>query len=82
MNRADAARIGGMDRQTLRDWVHRFGESSLPSRRQSPQSECVIGPTSVNPNNRWYYMAISNGLMAGRITLPSSASQYANRRES
>jgi transposase len=24
MNRAEAARIGGMDRQTLRDWVHRF----------------------------------------------------------
>ncbi len=24
MNRADAARIGGMDRQTLRDRVHRF----------------------------------------------------------
>ena len=24
MDRADAARIGGMDRQTLRDWVHRF----------------------------------------------------------
>lgn len=24
MNRGDAARIGGMDRQTLRDWVHRF----------------------------------------------------------
>ncbi len=24
MNREDAARIGGMDRQTLRDWVHRF----------------------------------------------------------
>ena len=24
MNRADAARMGGMDRQTLRDWVHRF----------------------------------------------------------
>ena len=24
MNRAAAARIGGMDRQTLRDWVHRF----------------------------------------------------------
>jgi transposase len=23
-NRAEAARIGGMDRQTLRDWVHRF----------------------------------------------------------
>lgn len=26
MNRADAARVGGMDRQTLRDWVHRFNE--------------------------------------------------------
>ena len=24
MTRAEAARIGGMDRQTLRDWVHRF----------------------------------------------------------
>jgi putative transposase len=24
MTRTDAARIGGMDRQTLRDWVHRF----------------------------------------------------------
>src|SRR4051794_6178377 len=24
MNRTDGARIGGMDRQTLRDWVHRF----------------------------------------------------------
>src|ERR1700704_4707562 len=26
MNRPEAARIGGMDRQTLRDWVHRFNE--------------------------------------------------------
>jgi transposase len=26
MSRADAARIGGMDRQTLRDWAHRFNE--------------------------------------------------------
>jgi transposase len=24
MSRADAALVGGMDRQTLRDWVHRF----------------------------------------------------------
>src|SRR5690606_20652895 len=27
MSRADAARIGGMDRQTLRDWVHRFKQA-------------------------------------------------------
>jgi transposase len=26
MDREEAARIGGMDRQTLRDWVHRFNE--------------------------------------------------------
>jgi len=26
MNRTDAAKIGGMDRQTLRDWVHRLNE--------------------------------------------------------
>ena len=25
-SRAAAAKIGGMDRQTLRDWVHRFNE--------------------------------------------------------
>jgi hypothetical protein len=27
MDRAAAAKIGGMDRQTLRDWVHRFHAS-------------------------------------------------------
>jgi transposase len=26
MNRSEAARIGGMDRQTLRDWAHRFNQ--------------------------------------------------------
>jgi len=26
MDRAQAAKIGGMDRQTLRDWVHRFND--------------------------------------------------------
>ena len=34
MNRTDAARIGGIDRQTLRDWVHRFnnqGPDGLPA---------------------------------------------------
>ena len=29
MSRTEAARIGGMDRQTLRDWVHRFNEHGL-----------------------------------------------------
>lgn len=26
MSRTDAARFGGMDRQTLRDWTHRFND--------------------------------------------------------
>ena len=29
MNRTEAARMGGMDRQTLRDWVHRFNASGV-----------------------------------------------------
>jgi transposase len=40
MNRTEAARIGGMDRQTLRDWVHRFnalGPAGLLDAR--PQTE-------------------------------------------
>jgi hypothetical protein len=36
MNRDDAARIGGMDRQTLRDWVHRFN---------------AAGPDGLSPNS-------------------------------
>jgi len=36
MNREKSARIGGMDRQTLRDWVHRFnadGPDGLTNRK-------------------------------------------------
>ncbi len=29
MSRAEAARVGGMDRQTLRDWVHRFNDEGM-----------------------------------------------------
>src|SRR3979411_559091 len=29
MDRDEAAHIGGMDRQTLRDWVHRFNERGV-----------------------------------------------------
>src|SRR4051794_8230620 len=41
MNRTEAARIGGMDRQTLRDWVHRFNahgpEGLLDSWSKGPE---------------------------------------------
>jgi transposase len=52
MNRGDAARIGGMDRQTLRDWVHRFnaaGPDGLkdawyggPEPRLSPEQKAEL----------------------------------------
>ena len=41
-DRGEAARIGGMDRQTLRDWVHRFNaagpEGLLDSWTEGPKS--------------------------------------------
>lgn len=46
MSRADAARIGGMDRQTLRDWVIRFNETGpegLIDRRDNG-SVCRLSP--------------------------------------
>ena len=36
MNRTEAARIGGMDRQTLRDWVHRFNASGPEGLKDIP----------------------------------------------
>ena len=58
MNRTDAARIGGMDRQTLRDWVHRFNEAgpeglldnwaSGPAPRLSAGSESGTGRAIVD----------------------------------
>ena len=52
MSRADAARIGGMDRQTLRDWAHRFnaeGAAGLINRpapgnprRLTPEQEAEL----------------------------------------
>lgn len=46
MSREDAARIGGMDRQTLRDWAHRFndeGPSGLRNRPVAPRGRRLSG---------------------------------------
>jgi transposase len=49
MSRADAARIGGMDRQTLRDWVHRFNQEGPDGLRDAWAS----GPTPrLSPEQR------------------------------
>lgn len=44
LNRARAARIGGMDRQTLRDWVHRFNEAGPDGlvNRTAPGAEAKL----------------------------------------
>lgn len=42
MDREEAAGIGGMDRQTLRDWVHRFNE-------QGPEGLINIKPPGRRP---------------------------------
>jgi transposase-like protein len=45
-SRADAARQTGMDRQTLRDWVHRFNESGVDGliARKPPGPKPVARP--------------------------------------
>ena len=52
MSRAEAAKIGGMDRQTLRDWVHRFnthGPAGLKDnrRRGNPRRLSVAQQTDL-----------------------------------
>jgi len=42
MNRTDAARIGGMERQTLRHWVHRFND-------QGPDGLCDVHAGGMAP---------------------------------
>jgi transposase len=37
-SREEAARAAGMDRQTLRDWVHRYNAEGLPGLRDRPRS--------------------------------------------
>ena len=43
-SRTDAARVGGMDRQTLRDWVHRFNAEGPDGLRdyQHPGPACRL----------------------------------------
>lgn len=40
MSRAEAVKVGGMDRQTLRDWAHRFNEV----RTRRPEAPFRGGP--------------------------------------
>src|SRR5215475_13617875 len=61
MDRASAARLAGMDRQTLRDWVHRYNAEGIaglcnrpaPDRRPKLSEEQITALKAVvlaNPN--------------------------------
>ena len=74
MNRATAARIGGMDRQTLRDWVHRFNEAGpkglldLKAPGASPkltasqlEELAAVVETGPDPGVRWHRALAADG---------------------
>ncbi len=54
-NRADAAEQCGMDRQTLRDWVHRYNEFGLPglADRVPPGSKPRLSPEQEAEVAKW-----------------------------
>jgi transposase len=57
MNRTEAARIGGMDRQTLRDWVHRFnseGPDGLKDRPGGGMPSALWESPRVSRQSHWY----------------------------
>jgi len=43
-SRAEAARQAGMDRQSLRDWVHRFNQEGVAGLKDRPQRPPLHGP--------------------------------------
>lgn len=47
MSREEAARVGGMDRQTLRDWVHRFNAEGPEGLKDIPPKG---QPARLNPD--------------------------------
>ncbi len=54
-SRTQAAMLCGMDRQTLRDWVHRYNEFGLPglSNLVSPGPPCRLTPEQEAEVARW-----------------------------
>lgn len=45
-SRGEAARIGGMDRQTLRDWVHRFNAAGPDGLRDQWRNGSIFSGSS------------------------------------
>ena len=76
MSREDAARVGGMDRQTLRDWVHRFNEAgpdglkdawwSGPEPRLSPSQKAELAQPWRPAPIRWPTASCAGGASISR----------------
>lgn len=60
MNRTNAAKVGGMDRQTLRDWVHRFNDEGIdglkdrqagapPRKLNAEQEDAILSLIEMEP---------------------------------
>ncbi|PZN93903.1 MAG: hypothetical protein DCF30_21100 [Hyphomicrobiales bacterium] len=91
MDREQAARIGGMDRQTLRDWVHRFNEGGpdglkdIRSKGHRPGSRSISSPPW-RPSSRPAPTGLSMAWCAGgasickRSSLSASASIITSAR--
>jgi len=87
MNRSEAARIGGMDRQTLRDWVHRFNEygpeglidikpPGRPSKLSEEQREALKQLVETGPD------PATDGVVRWRLRRSEACSGAALRRQS
>jgi transposase len=60
---------GGMDRQTLRDWVHRYNTDGLAGLvdRARPGRQTLLSDAQLNEVAQW----VRNGLLPALISKPS-----------
>ena len=65
MDRGEAAKIGGMDRQTLRDWVHRFNAAG---RMGSSTTGRMVRRRACRRNNWMSWRRSSRRVLTGKPT--------------
>src|SRR6202050_502446 len=61
-SRSEAAVLNGMDRQTLRDWVHRYNEAGIEGlkSRKSPGREPYLIPARIASDSPWWIPKAGN----------------------
>ncbi len=87
MSRTDAAKIGGMDRKTLRDWVHRFNERGsdglkdnwrrdVPSRLSAEQRARLSTRVEIGPDRAVHGVVRWRKIDLKRAMASSTASMH------